>query len=265
MSELNDEERETFRRLLNAFGQARAEFLIAGGQAARLYRLLPDAGSLDDPPLLTTDIDIVTRLKGHGVDEKVGERLLREGFSTEYRDTGTPPVTHYVRGATELEFIVPNLKERHSSGAIVELFGINAQKVDHLEVLLTEVVEVDVPDVGSVRVPAPAAYLIQKIITVTNRRELAKKGKDTLYIQDALRLFTQASRLAPALVDQARRIVPRLTSRQTLKLKENVEKLSSPRTDFVLEAARQAQGRRAPHSAEVIALVMKLGLKELLS
>lgn len=101
-------------------------------------------------------------------------------------------------------------------------------------------------------------------MSLTNRRELAKKGKDALYVHDALRLFTRGAQLAPSVVEQARRLRQRLTRRQRAKLSENVGKLSLATTDFFIEAARQARGRSAAHSPEVIALVLKLGLAELL-
>jgi NAD(P)-dependent dehydrogenase (short-subunit alcohol dehydrogenase family) len=58
MIELTDEETDVLRRLLRAVGGVVPEFVIAGGQAARLLRLHPLATRLEWNPLLTTDTDV---------------------------------------------------------------------------------------------------------------------------------------------------------------------------------------------------------------
>ena len=60
MIELTDEEADVLRRLLRAVGGVVPEFVIAGGQAARLLRLHPLATRLEWNPLLTSDTDVAT-------------------------------------------------------------------------------------------------------------------------------------------------------------------------------------------------------------
>lgn len=264
MSELTEDELETFRRLLRAMGSSRGEFVVAGGQASRLLRLHPNATRLDWAPILTTDIDVATRLKGHTTQHDLGKALADEGFTAEFLDTELPPVTHYVRGTTEVEFIVPVVPERRASGPVVRLFGINAQKVDNLDLILEDVIEVELDKVGSIRVPSPAAYILQKTLTLTNRRELAKKGKDALYVHDAMRLFLDGASLHPFLVDAARALMKRLPQSRATMLTNNARKPANARTDFVVEASKQAQGRRSPHTPEVLAAFMKLTFIDLL-
>ncbi len=112
--------------------------------------------------------------------------------------------------------------------------------------------------------PNPAAYIIQKVLTLTNRRSLQKKGKDALYAHDALLLFTLNGRIHPEVVVLAARVLETLTKRQKTKLLETAAKLGDARTDFVVESARQAEGRPGLHTAEAFALGNRLGLKELL-
>jgi hypothetical protein len=135
--------------------------------------------------------------------------------------------------------------------------------VKDLEPLLVEPTELEVPNVGRVRVPNPAGYIIQKVLTLTNRRSLEKKGKDALYAHDALLLFTHDGRIHPEVVALAARVLATLTRKQKTKLLETAAKLGDARTDFVAESARQAEGRPGLHTAEAFALANRLGLKEL--
>jgi uncharacterized protein (DUF1778 family) len=62
----------------------------------------------------------------------------------------------------------------------------------------------------------------------------------------------------------ATRVMATLTKKQKTKLLETADKLGDVRTDFVVESARQAEGRPGLHTAEAFALANRLGLKELL-
>lgn len=263
MTLLTEEEADVLRRLLRAVGGVVPELVIAGGQAARLLRLHPLAVRLDWSPLLTSDTDVATTDKGHR-GRNLAKAFEEEGFTPALEGDDEPPRTHYRRGAAEVELIVPDIARRHARGATVEVLGASAQKVKDLEPLLVEPTELDVPDVGRVRVPNPAAYVIQKVLTLTNRRTLQKKGKDALYAHDALLLFTHDGHLHPDIVAAAARVLATLTKKQKSKLLDTAARLGDPRTDFVAEAARQAAGRGALHTAEAVALANRLGLKELL-
>lgn len=263
MIELTDEEADVLRRLLRAVGGVVPEFIIAGGQAARLLRLHPLATRLEWNPLLTSDIDVATVDKGHRGND-LAKAFEAEGFRPTLEGDDVPPRTHYLRGAAEIELIVPDLARRHTSGATVKILGASAQKVKDLEPLLVEPTELVVPNVGRVRVPNPAAYIIQKVLTLTNRRSLQKKGKDALYAHDALLLFTLNGHIQPEVVALANRVMATLTKKQKAKLLETAGKLGDARTDFVVESARQAEGRPGLHTAEAFALGNRLGLKEML-
>lgn len=263
MSLLTNEEADVLRRLLRALDGVVPEFVIAGGQAARLLRLHPRAVQLEWSPLLTTDTDVATVDKGHrGKD--LGEAFEAEGFTASLEGDDRPPRTHYVRGTAEVELIVPDVARRHSTGATVQVLGASAQRVKDLEPLLVEPAVLEVPEVGRVRVPNPAAYIIQKVLTLTNRRSLQKKGKDALYVHDALLMFTHGGHVHPDVVALGARVVSTLGPKARKKLLETVPKLGDARTDFVAESARQSQGRPGLHTAEAIALANRLGLEELL-
>lgn len=213
--------------------------------------------------MLTSDTDVATFDKGHRGND-LAHAFEAEGFTPTFEGDDVPPRTHYLRGTAEIELIVPDVARRHSSGATVKILGASAQKVKDLEPLLFEPAELDVPKVGRVRVPNPAAYIIQKVLTLTNRRTLQKKGKDALYAHDALLLFTLNGNIHPEVVALAPRVMATLTKKQKAKLLDIAAKLGDARTDFVVESARQAEGRPRIHNAEAIALANRLGFKELL-
>lgn len=261
---LTGEEADVLRRLVRAFGGIVPELIIAGGQAARLLRLHPLAVPLDWSPLLTSDTDVATADKGHR-GANLARALATEGFLPSPEGDDVPPMTHYLRGTAELELIVPDIPRRRVKGATVRVLGASAQRVKDLEPLLVEPAELQVPNVGRVRVPNPAAYIIQKVLSLTNRRTLAKRGKDALYAHDALLLFTHHGQVHQDVVALAGRVLATLTKRQKARLLETAAKLGDARTDFVGESARQAEGRPAPHTSEAIALANRLGLRELLA
>lgn len=263
MIELTDEEADVLRRVLRAVGGVVPEFIIAGGQAARLLRLHPLATRLAWDPLLTSDTDVATVDKGHRGHD-LAKAFEAQGFTPALEGDDVPPRTHYLRGAAEIELIVPHVARRRARGATVKILGASAQRVKDLEPLLVEPTVLDVPKVGLVRVPNPAAYIIQKVLTLPNRRTLQKKGKDALYAHDALLLFTSDGHVHAEVISLAARVMATLTKKQRARLLETVDRLGDARTDFVAESARQAEGRPGLHSVEAFAVANRLGLKELL-
>lgn len=87
MIQLTDEEADVLRRLLRAVGGVVPEFIIAGGQAARLLRLHPLAARLQWSPLLTSDTDVATVDKGHR-GNNLAKALETEGFTPTLSPTG---------------------------------------------------------------------------------------------------------------------------------------------------------------------------------
>lgn len=265
MIDLTDDEAAALRRLLRALGEARDEFVVTGGQAARLFRLHPLASPPTWPALRTADIDVATSDRGHRARIDLGAALLREGFTPEMTGDDSPPLTHYTLGASEIELIVPDLPRRRAGGATVEVLGASAQKVADLQPLLVDPFDLEVEGIGLVRLPNPGAYLLQKAITLSARRTLEKKGKDALYVHDVLLLFTHDGRLRREVIEQATRVRRTLTHSQAKRLGDNARKLGESTTDFVAEAARQASDRARAPTAQSMATANRLGLQELLA
>lgn len=266
MSWLSDAEKDVFRRLLKALDGTKNEFIVVGGQAARLFRYHPWARTVDWQPILTSDIDVATDDKGHRAGVDLGARVNQQGFEGQMEGDDRPPRTLYVSasGNAEIEFITPDRPKRNPTGVTIDVLGISAKKVPHLEILLVEPCVVTVPDVGDVRVPSPASYILQKTLTLTNRRTKEQRGKDALYAHDALQLFSTPQGVLAEVVAQASHVRSTLGRKQLAELQLNAAKLSDPRTDFVAEASRQAAaaGRRG-QGTEAIALANKLGFRDL--
>lgn len=252
--------------MLRALGPAAAEFVIAGGQAARLMRLHPLARRLEWEALLTRDVDLATREKGHLITLDLHASLEREGFAADLSvaTEEVPPVTLYLFGESEVELLVPERRVRRAGGTTTLVLGASAQKVADLEPLLLEPVEVVLPDVGVLQIPNPGAYVIQKVLTFSNRPDLSRKGKDGLYVHDILQLFNHSGSLHPQVIGMGRRVLQTLTRGQRDRLRVNVPKLIDSREHIVIEAAAQAAGRGASSSPAAIALAIRLGLKDLL-
>lgn len=75
----------------------------------------------------------------------------RAGLSAPFEGEDRPPRTHSVFGNAELEFLVPDVAQRHPTGATVNVLGVSAQKVKNLEPTTLEV-----EGVGAMRLPNPA-------------------------------------------------------------------------------------------------------------
>jgi hypothetical protein len=136
--------------------------------------------------------------------------------------------------------------------------------VDDLGPILVEPTLIEVPNLGFVRVPNPAAYIIQKVLTLGDRRDSFKRAKDALYAHDALLLFTHDGKIHSEVVALAVRVLATLGDKQKKKLLATAAKLGDSRTDFVVESARQASGRPGLNTAEAFAVANRLGLNELL-
>lgn len=263
MLELRDEEVDAFRRLCRATAEIEPECVIVGGQAARLLRFHPLATRLDWSPLFTHDIDLATHDTGHR-SGSLAAALQAEGFIAAPQGDDVPPLTRYELDGFEVDFLVPEHHRRHEHGATMTVLGASAQRVKDLEILLIEPTDVDVRGVGVLRVPNPASYLIQKLVTLPSRPEAAKRGKDALYIHDVLLLFTHDGRLHREVVEAAQRVLKLLTKRQRRIVGKTAASLGDARTPFVIASAQQAQGRPGRVDAETFALANRQGLDELL-
>ncbi len=270
MTILGPDEIEGLGRFLRAIsGAPPGTFVIAGGWAARLLRFHPLATAVEFDVVRTEDLDVAADDRVTA-SVSVAEALAQEGFRADLRSEDRPPLARYVLGTLELEFIAPERPTRKPRGATIEVLGASAQFVRDGNLLLFEPERIALPQLGrsaSAYVVNPASFILQRLLVIPLRRTLAKRGKDTVYIHDAIITFTRGGRLATGIVEQAQRLLSTLTKSQAKRLRAQVEALRDSNDQCCREAAAQIQaaGRTRGTNADEVRLLVRLGLDELLS
>lgn len=195
---------EHFARLVETLHPWLDQVVIIGGWAQRLYRLHPLAQLLDYEPLGTLDTDVALPPHLPATEPDIRQRLLENGFREQMMGDTQPPAAHYHVATGDsgfyAEFLTPlegsETKRGGRRDATVSIAGVFVQKLRHLELLLWAPWEVMIaaangyptPGLRQVRVPNPAAFLAQKIL-IRDKRNLAKRAKDALYIHDTIETF----------------------------------------------------------------------------
>ena len=248
---------KSFARLVDVLAPWLDQVVIVGGWAHRLYRLHSLAQPLEYEPLATFDTDVAMpdKLPHHG--EGIGARLAASGFTEELLGDMRPPAIHYrlVAGSAGFyaEFLTPLIGSENKRGkrdATASIAGVSAQKLRHLELLLSAPWQVEIgPATGFpttdrylVQIPNPVSYLVQKIL-IHERREMGNRAKDLLYMHDTIEVFGSA---LPELKKVWHESVRPLLSAKAVRSVESAPKvLFGEVSDAIREAARMAAGRVA--------------------
>lgn len=157
MSDLAPEEIDALRRVLLVVSEVTENALIVvGGWAARLLRRHPLARPPAYQTLQTKDLDIAATDRLRGTPQTLAGAIRKQGFTPEFRSEDRPPVTRYLlksMAGFELEFIAPLLggpvRRDGTPDNTVDLLGVSAQKLRHVELLLLEPSHVAMPELGS--------------------------------------------------------------------------------------------------------------------
>ncbi len=218
---------EKIARLLDALHPWLPHFVIVGGWAHRLHRFHPVAHQPSYAPLVTRDADVAFASAAPLVGD-IKAALKIAGFTQELSGEDIPPVTQYALGAEDggfyAEFHVPllggTLKRDGTPGMTIAKAGITAQKLRHLDLLLTSPWSVHIsPDIGvpvhqplDVNVPNAVSFIAQKLL-IHKYRGPDKRAQDALYIHDTLDLFgRELPRLRALWLDQIRPSLPKKTA-----------------------------------------------------
>lgn len=223
MSQLTDGEAEALRRVFGALGAHEAAFVVVGGWAHRLMRRHPAAHPPPYAALLTADLDVAGPDRLHGSDAgELGASLASAGFTPDFHSEDQPPVTHYLlrEPRFELEFIAPlvgsGARRDGTARVTANLLGLSAQLIRDVELLRIEPWRAPLSEVAqglSVNVANPVSYLLQKLLSASQRRTREKEGKDLLYLYDTIALFSVGPRLERPIAEQAARVRPALTKK----------------------------------------------------
>lgn len=269
------DDRAALAKLLAALGPYLDEVVLVGGWAHSLYELHAKGRSPGFDPLSTGDADIAAQARLARRGDSMAQLLERAGFEKSHFGDDTPPVTHFHLGGEEgtfyVEFLVPLTGSAHrrngTADATATIAGVTAQKLRHVDLLITEpwIVKVTAENgfpVGhegiEVRIANPASYLAQKLLVLTDRRP-DKQAKDVLYIHDTILMFADTlSELAQLWTEIAATLQQRLRK----NVVDRAATLFADVTDRARAASRIAAStaRADPPSPERLVATCRVGL-----
>lgn len=264
---------EAFGRAMDALAPYLPNLVVVGGWAHFLYTLRPEASPLPFEPLLTQDLDVALppRLpKG----ETIAVLLKQAGFREILSGSHSPPISEYVlddRGSGfYVEFLSPLVGGPVKRGGLEEatarISGVTAQALRHLDLLLHSPWSVDLESgVGgrvkgpvTVKIPNPAAYIVQKVL-VSQKRRPADRAKDVGYIHDTFLAFSDA---LPSIGTEWQKLRDTLHTNHVRKFEHLVGSQTAAVTDLLLAAARIAEGRPNAPTPEQLLAALRLGYRE---
>jgi len=263
-----------FARLIDALDPWRADLVIIGGWASRLYRFHPMAEQLAYPAIITLDTDIALPVRLPAKTPNIRERLLESGFQEELLGDHRPPVAHYglsgEKSGFYAEFLTPltgGVRKRHSKAdSTIRVGGVTSQKLRYLDLLLRSPwsVTLDQPKgfpvtkATDVRIANPAGYMAHKLL-IYSMRPPADRAKDILYLHDTIEVFGGS---LDRLRDEWQSTLRRHLHRNALRsMDTSVSSLFQNVTDVIREAALMAIGRNL--SPQQITNVCQAGLSKI--
>lgn len=228
---------EAFARLVDALHPWHAHLVFVGGWGHQLHRLHPGAGQPTYQVIRTDDADIAiasrARLAGN-----IADALKNAGFHEEFSGDDAPPITHYHIGESRqgfyAEFLTPlsgsGVKRRGKADVTLNMSGVTAQKLRHLDLLLVAPWqltlapdgEVPVARSATILVANPVTFIVQKLLIHSLRRP-DKRAQDALYVHDTVQLFGEhlaslrqlwLDVVQPAIPPQTAAPIPQLVAEQ---------------------------------------------------
>ena len=135
--------------------------------------------NVENFPLRTDDIDIAIALPYKGKEADLPRLLKHLGFVEQFYPNG---VAFYEGVGLKVEFIVPEKGKGVDSGRVeVKKLKISAQPLRFLDILTSHPHTIKIRGCGNVKVPAPSAFAIHKLLAAPRRKNKQRIGKD--YIQ----------------------------------------------------------------------------------
>jgi hypothetical protein len=243
-------------KAIDALRPWRDSVVLVGGWAHRLHRMHPDATSPSYGAVVTLDADVAfgteTRLQGD-----IGLALIAAGFEKKLMGEHVPPVMHFQFGDENAGFHVEFLTPLHgratlrdgTEDATMSAAGVTAQKLRHLDVLLTVPWKIDIQNSDEfpiaeptyISVANPVSFIVQKLL-IHHLRVGRKKAQDLLYVHDTIELF--ATKLPALNALWREKIGPSLTRTQRMNALERANALFDRMTDDIREAVRIPSDRR---------------------
>lgn len=260
-------------RLVEALRPWRKQLVIVGGWAHRLHRYHPWASAPAYEPLLTKDADVAFSLDAAPTGD-IRSALLAAEFKEVLSGDHRPPIAEYRLGEEHEGFFAEFLAPLKGSGvtrsgaedATVERAGVTAQKLRHLDLLLTAPIAVRLDANGGMPLKTPAdvllvnpvSFIAQKLL-IRKSRKPEKQAQDALYVHDTIELF--ASRLVELNALWHQGVRPTL-NRNTAKAIDDLREKQFGRVDDVIrQAVRIPVGRAV--APERMQAMCALGLEQI--
>lgn len=201
-----------FKRTVKTIAPYANSLVCIGGCANALYRHHPSASKPWPPYLGTMDVDIALpqKLEVPTKSKPLSELMKCAGFIEETCSTMDMPVIRYHFGENlsekkkraELEFLCPQKRSRDlniPASTLVQT-GLYAQPLHYLELLLYRPWQVSMDNITGfadiaelhVRIPNPAAYVMQKVLIRKQRRPKESMAKDCYYIYEVSVIFRKS-------------------------------------------------------------------------
>jgi hypothetical protein len=126
-------------------------------------------------PLRTEDLDILIPLPYKGKEFDLSKFLKELGFSINFYDDGSLFFTGF---GMKIEVLSPEKGRHKEKPVFVEKLKITPQMLRYLDLLLEENIVLNIERGIKVKIPAPAAFFLHKLLVSQKRREKGKREKD---------------------------------------------------------------------------------------
>lgn len=181
--------------ILNKLSSYKNDVVVIGGICAAIYHR--EQQEAIGTQLFTTDLDLACeeeRVVARGA--KISSVLEDAGFDEVLEKAGEQVVSKYTKqqGGTlfEVEFLLPARGSDPDQVGYVQP-DLTAEKVRYLDLLLVEpdLVEWNFGETSvEFRRPKPGLFILQKALSVGQRRDQEKRRKDYAYILTVIELFS---------------------------------------------------------------------------
>lgn len=245
--------------------------MFVGGWAHFLYTLRPEAGPIAFTPLTTQDADVAAPLRLAPREQTIAQRLIAAGFEQRLSGDHVAPLSEYALGDEEtgfyVEFLAPleggEVKRGGRQDVTTSVGGVTAQKLRHLEILLAAPWQVSISrEAGfpvsrpiAIRIPNPAAYVVQKVLALRKRKP-GKQPKDVLYLHDTFAVFSDSLPKVNACWNALRQGMHPNHARSFERMSRD---LTKEVTDLTRSAALIAAGRPRPPTPEILLAGLRRG------